>query len=154
VRQTRLYEVENARSVPYIGNSDVWQWVPGVIEGVHGEGVKIAIIDTGLDYAHANFGGPGTVAAYDAANATDTLPADPTLFGPNSITKITGGTDLVGDDYDARSGDPVLLTPGPDPNPLDCNGHGSLVGGQCSVRAAPLWPVVVNGPNDLSGPTG
>ena len=30
----------------------------------------IGIIDTGIDYTHANFGGPGTVGAYDAALAT------------------------------------------------------------------------------------
>ena len=29
----------------------------------------IAIIDTGVDYTHANFGGPGTVAAFTQAAA-------------------------------------------------------------------------------------
>ena len=50
--------------------------------GVHGEGIKVAVIDTGIDYTHANFGGPGTVAAFDAAFAASTSPADPALFGP------------------------------------------------------------------------
>ena len=68
--------------------------------GVRGEGIKIAVIDTGIDYTHANFGGPGTVAAYNAAHATERAPADPALFGPNA-PKVKGGTDLVGDDYDA-----------------------------------------------------
>ena len=100
--------------------------------GFRGDNIKIAIIDTGLDYTHANFGGPGTVAAYMAANAADTLPANPAHFGPNA-PKVKGGIDLVGDDYNASApaGSPALV-PHPDPNPLDCNGHGSHVGGSAA----------------------
>jgi subtilisin family serine protease len=115
----------NVVSVPRIQAPIAWSGAAGV----HGEGVKVAIIDTGIDYTHANFGGPGTVAAFDAAFANDAAPADPALFGP-SAPKVKGGTDLVGDDYDA---DPKSATyqpvPHPDPNPLDCNGHGSHVAG-------------------------
>ena len=131
VKRVGIYDRANATSVPLIGAPLVWQgsahW--------QGQGIDIAIIDTGIDYTHANFGGPGTVAAYQAAKATDTLPADPSLFGP-SAPKVKGGTDLVGDDYDA---DPDNATyqpiPHPDPNPLDCVftsgsvGHGSHVAG-------------------------
>jgi minor extracellular serine protease Vpr len=115
------YNIKNVVSVPFIGAPAVWQGVPGF----RGEHVKIAIIDTGVDYTHANFGGPGTVAAFTAAAATSTAPADPTMFGPHA-PKVKGGTDLVGDDYDA---DVAGSTPVPDPNPLDCNGHGSHVSG-------------------------
>jgi minor extracellular serine protease Vpr len=115
------YKIKNVVSVPYIGAPEVWQGVPGY----RGEKVKIAIIDTGIDYTHANFGGPGTVAAFTQAAATSTLPADPAMFGPNA-PKVKGGTDLVGDEYDAD--DPTSV-PVPDPNPLDCNGHGSHVSG-------------------------
>src|SRR5262249_22219410 len=38
-----------------------------------------------------------------------------------------GGFDFVGDDYNAN--DPAHNTPQPDPNPLDCFGHGSHVAG-------------------------
>ncbi|HEX3395868.1 MAG TPA: S8 family serine peptidase, partial [Steroidobacteraceae bacterium] len=119
------YKISNTVSVPFIGAPAVWQGVPGF----RGEHVKIAIIDTGVDYTHANFGGPGTVAAFNAAFAASTAPADPTLFGPNA-PKVKGGTDLVGDNYDAAApaGSPKLI-PVPDPNPLDCNGHGSHVSG-------------------------
>jgi subtilisin family serine protease len=115
----------NAVSVPFIGAPIVWQGTPGF----RGEGVKIAIIDTGIDYTHANFGGPGTVADFQAAAAASTGPANPALFGPNA-PKVKGGTDLVGDAYDAGAdpGSPALI-PHPDPNPLDCNGHGSHVAG-------------------------
>jgi minor extracellular serine protease Vpr len=115
------YNIKNVVSVPFIGAPEVWQGTPGF----KGEHVKIAIIDTGVDYTHANFGGPGTVAAFAAAAATSTAPADPTMFGPNA-PKVKGGTDLVGDDYDADTAGSV---PVPDPNPLDCNGHGSHVSG-------------------------
>jgi minor extracellular serine protease Vpr len=115
------YKMRNTVSVPYIGAPQVWQGVPGF----RGEKVKIAIIDTGVDYTHANFGGPGTVAAFTQAAANSTQPADPTMFGPNA-PKVKGGTDLVGDDYNAD--DPTSV-PVPDTNPLDCNGHGSHVSG-------------------------
>ena len=92
-----------------------------------GENSTIAVIDTGIDYTHADFGGPGTAAAYTTAHATEAAPANPALF-PTS--KIPGGYDLAGDSYNAdpnsASYQPV---PHPDPNPLDCNGHGSHTAG-------------------------
>jgi subtilisin family serine protease len=131
VKAVGTYERTNATSVPLIGAPQVWQGTAHF----QGQGVKIAVIDTGIDFTHANFGGPGTVAAYQAAKATDTAPADPSLFGP-AAPKVKGGTDLVGDDY---NGDPNSDTyqpvPHPDPNPLDCEftsgsvGHGSHVAG-------------------------
>jgi minor extracellular serine protease Vpr len=124
IREVDTFQLDNATSVPYIGTPAAWDGV----SGVHGEGIKVGIIDTGVDYTHANFGGPGTVAAYDAAKAADTVPADPALFGP-AAPKVKGGTDLVGDAYNAGSADPARRVPHPDPNPLDCAGHGSHVSG-------------------------
>jgi subtilisin family serine protease len=98
------------------------------VEGVHGEHVKVGIIDTGIDYTHANLGGPGTVEAFKKAQATSTEDPDPTLVGPGA-PKVKGGIDLVGDDYNASSSDPAKQIPRPDRNPLDCNGHGSHVAG-------------------------
>lgn len=113
------YEPSNAVSVPYLGVPEVWQST-----GYTGEGVKVAIIDTGIDYTHSTFGGPGTAAAYAAANAAEAQPANPAWFGPNA-PRVKGGWDFVGDDYNARTSP----TPKPDPNPLDCNGHGTHVAG-------------------------
>jgi subtilisin family serine protease len=97
--------------------------------GIHGTGIKIAVIDSGIDYTHANFGGPGTAGAYATAAAGSALPADPALFGPGA-PKVKGGYDFVGDDYDRDSADPAF-GPRPDPNPLDCGadgvGHGTIV---------------------------
>src|SRR5258706_7428119 len=127
VRPLQLMKPDNLRGIPLIGAPTVWQNL-----GLHGEGVKIAIIDTGIDYTHANFRGPGTAAAYTAAHAhaDDPLtPADPSLFGPPA-PRIKGGTDLVGDSYNADPSSPAFQPiPHPDPNPLDCNGHGSHVAG-------------------------
>ena len=122
VRPIQLMKPDNVRGVPLIGAPGVWEGVAGL----HGEGIKLAVIDTGIDYTHANFGGPGTVAAYNAANAADKLPPSP-AFGWG--LRVKGGIDLVGDDYDAEADDPADQVPQPDPNPLDCNGHGSHVAG-------------------------
>jgi subtilisin family serine protease len=100
-----------------------------------GANSTIAIIDTGIDYTHANFGGPGTVAAYKAAHAAEAAPADPALY-PNK--KVIGGYDLVGDHYNAdpnadpSSAYPYNPVPAPDTNPLDCGGHGSHVAGSAA----------------------
>ena len=117
------YEVTNAVSVPYIGAPATWDQT-----AFRGEGIKVAIIDTGIDFTHKNFGGPGTVEAFKDNAAKSTRPAPGGLFGPKA-DKVKGGIDLVGDAYAAGSTDPARRIPHPDPNPLDCNGHGSHVAG-------------------------
>jgi len=123
VMPVRNHTLNNAVSVPFIGAPAVWSGVPGF----RGEDVKIAIIDTGVDYTHANFGGPGTIEAWNTAFANSTADADPTMFGPDA-PKVKGGIDLVGDDYNANFND-AAHAPKPDPNPLDCNSHGTHVSG-------------------------
>ncbi len=95
-------------------------WTTGPF-GTHGENIKIAVIDTGLDYIHRNFGGSGSAADY--ASTGDTTPVP----NPNYPTpKIPGGTDLVGDTYNADPNSPSYQPiPFPDNNPFDCNGHGT-----------------------------
>lgn len=71
--------------------------------GIKGQGIKIAVIDSGVDYRHPALGG---------------------CFGPGC--KISFGSDLVGDDYDGYN------TPVPDDDPLvTCvdGGHGTHVMG-------------------------
>jgi len=144
VRPIVTHKRMNVTSVPRIGAPVAWTGP----SGVHGEGVKVGIIDTGIDYTHKDFGGPGTVDAYQAALAVDTVPADPALFGP-SAPKVKGGTDLVGDDYDAE-GDAAAATPHPDPNPLDCNGHGSHVAGTAAGFGVLANGTTFSGPYDQS----
>ena len=78
VRPLQLMKPYNVHGVPLIGAPEAWAGP----NGVHGEGIKVAVIDTGIDYTHADFGGPGTAAAYQTAHAAETQPADPALFGP------------------------------------------------------------------------
>ena len=91
--------------------------------GLLGEGVSVGIIDTGIDYTHTGFGGPGTQAAFDAAAA-------PAANGPaipwTPTAKVVGGTDFAGDAYTGSN------LPVPDNNPLDCQGHGSHVAGSAA----------------------
>ena len=135
------YKINNAISVPFIGAPQVWQGTPGF----RGEHVKIAMIDTGIDYTHADFGGPGTVAAYAKALAGDTAPADPSLYGPTA-PKVKGGTDLVGDAYNAD--DPKNNTPVPDPNPLDCGTHGTHTAGTAAGFGVAMDGTTYRGPYD------
>lgn len=75
-------------------------------EGYLGDGISIAIIDTGVDYLHPALGGG---------------------FGPGY--KVTYGYDLVGDAYNG------LNTPVPDDDPMDCAGHGTHVSGESCYQS-------------------
>jgi subtilisin family serine protease len=108
-----IHYIENSTSVPFIQGQAGWL----ATGGNSGDGVRIAIIDTGTDYLHANFGGPGTAAAYAANNRNIIEP------GTFPTAKVVGGMDFAGDAYTGTN------TPVPDPDPLDCNGHGSHVAG-------------------------
>ncbi len=70
-------------------------------EGIDGSGVTVATIDTGIDYLHPDLGGG---------------------FGPGF--RVAGGLDLVGNAYLGPGTIPI-----PDPDPRDCNGHGTHVAG-------------------------
>ena len=108
-----MHHIENSSSLPFIKAASAW----AATSGNSGNGIKIAVIDTGVDYLHANFGGPGTAAAYAANNRNIIEP------GTFPTAKVVGGTDFAGDAYTGAN------VPVPDPDPLDCFGHGSHVAG-------------------------
>ncbi len=142
VQRIATYRPENYLGVQRVQAPFAWSGA----NGVRGENIKVAIIDTGIDYTHADFGGPGTVEAYDAAFAAGASPADPAYFGPNA-PKVKGGIDLAGDAYDA-DGIGAAAIPAPDSNPLDCNGHGSHVAGTAAGFGVLLDGSTYTGPYD------
>jgi minor extracellular serine protease Vpr len=79
--------------------------------GFTGDGIRVGVIDTGIDYMHPDLGGG---------------------WG----ARVTAGWDFVGDAYDARF--PETDTPMPDPDPMDCNGHGTHVAGIVGADGDPL----------------
>lgn len=108
--------IKDRNSVKFIGGEEAHA------RGLRGQGVRIGIIDTGIDYTHIMLGGAGTVDAYKAIDPSLPTPAFPTA-------KVVGGTDLVGTKYDSASADFHKRIPIPDANPIDEAGHGSHVAG-------------------------
>ncbi|EMD85870.1 hypothetical protein COCC4DRAFT_182381 [Bipolaris maydis ATCC 48331] len=83
-------------------------------DGITGSGIRIAVIDTGIDYSHPLLGG---------------------CFGKGKwiLTCSEGcvvgyGFDFVGDEYNGKN------TPMPDPDPMDCSGHGTHIAGVIAAK--------------------
>jgi subtilisin family serine protease len=96
---------------------------------IDGAGVRVAILDSGIDFTHFNLGGAGTVAAYQAAYGTPSPvvaaacgPSPQNAAAPTWTSKVVGGYDFVGESWPTAS-----LALAPDPNPIDCQGHGTNV---------------------------
>ena len=110
----------NLRSVPFIGAPILWGSLAG--SNITGKGITIAIIDTGVDYLHTDFGGN-----------RDYINNDPLVIGEVAgfpSAKIIGGYDFAGDEYNAdRESESYNPIPAPDRDPFDCFGHGTHVAG-------------------------
>eukprot|EP00978_Attheya_sp_CCMP212_P032397 scaffold126239_cov55-Attheya_sp.AAC.1 len=93
------YQLFLDETVDHIGASDL-QTAPFSLTG---KGIRVAVIDSGVDYTHANFGGPGTQASYATA-ATNNVNNNP--FYPTS--KVVGGFDFVSNDVNPMDDTPEL----------------------------------------------
>lgn len=122
VGRVERHTVDNIDSVPWIGAPAVWNAVG------RGDHVKIGIIDTGIDYTHADFGGSGNPADY-AGNNKNIVEA-----GSFPTAKVRGGHDFAGATYNANVAGSV---PVPDDDPLDGNGHGTHVAGTAAGIGVP-----------------
>jgi subtilisin family serine protease len=126
VRPVVDFERDLTETVPYIGGTYVQE-----VLGFDGTGVTVAVLDSGIDYTHANFGGPGTRVAYKEAWGTRLgHPAQTKLKSSGRAhpdkktwyeTNIVGGYDFVGELW------PVYGPLMPDEDPIDLDGHGTHV---------------------------
>ncbi len=137
VRPVKVAKADNVATNTLLQTASVWQDL-----GFTGKGVKVGIIDRGIDYYHANFGGSGVAADY----ASD----DRTVIEPGTFptAKVAGGVDFVGDAYDPQSDDPARNTPNPDSDPLDCDGHGSHIAGSVAGTGVRIDRSAYTGPYD------
>jgi subtilisin family serine protease len=113
---------DTTTSVPFLGAPALWQGFAGA-PGLRGEKMRIAVIDTGVDYLHVDFGGPGKGYGQNDPTRIGDVPGFPGV-------KVITGYDFAGNAYNA---DPRSVTynpiPAPDPDPTDCYGHGTHVAG-------------------------
>jgi minor extracellular serine protease Vpr len=110
-----LKDLSQRNSVAFIGAKQARETY-----GLTGRGLRIGVIDTGIDFTHTMFAGSGDPEQFKAID-----PKAPTPLFPTA--KIPGGIDLVGDDYSPGSPNRSQKIPAPDSNPLDFNGHGTHV---------------------------
>jgi minor extracellular serine protease Vpr len=115
------YELDLSETVPFIGASTVQA------SGFTGRGIKVAVLDSGIDYTHAALGGSGNVADY--------VNNDPTVIEPGTFptAKVVAGYDFTGSVW---PNGPEM----PDPDPIDdgpASGHGThvadIIGGKKGV---------------------
>ena len=82
--------------------------------GLTGKRVRVAVIDSGIDYDHPDLGG---------------------CFGPGC--RVAKGWDFVGDSFNPDPASSAYNpTPAPDPLPDDCDGHGTHVAGIVGANGA------------------
>ncbi len=112
------YEKSLTDTVPYIGG----ETLHGL--GTTGKGVRVAVLDSGIDYTHKDLGGTGIPADFAANDPNVLAPGD---GFPNS--RVIGGIDFTGGTWPAtpehQDDDPLDKAPS---GQVDGSGHGTHVG--------------------------
>ncbi len=141
VEPTPTHYRGNTNTVDYLRADKAWDRT-----GNTGEGVVIAIIDSGINYYHPGFGGIAN-PEYSADNGLDRSD------GNFPTDKVIEGHDFVGDNYDPSR--PNTFPPMPDNDPLDCKDpdspnvqHGSHVAGTAAGFGVRDNGETYNGPYD------
>jgi minor extracellular serine protease Vpr len=137
IRPVIDYQLDLSETVPYIGARALQNL------GLTGTGIRVAVLDSGIDYTHAHMGGPGTALAYKNAYGVKTKDTKNTKINDAykgvklfPTARVVGGYDFVGESWPTG---PLA----PDPDPIDCGpgvipapcagGHGthvaSIIGG-------------------------
>lgn len=115
------YALDLSQTVPYIGANAATQ-----AAGYRGKDVKVAVLDSGIDYTHVAFGGAGTIAAYQAAYGTSTTDARTTTRdGLFPTARVVEGYDFVGESWPTGA-------LAPDNDPIDCGAGGLVTPGACA----------------------
>ena len=101
VERERLYHTTTFRSPEFIGANQIWDGtaVPRAASGTKGEGIIIAMLDTGIDATHPSFAndpacGHGTTEPDKLLSALDCSSTDPSGLcnGPDPTDHVEHGT--------------------------------------------------------------
>ena len=93
-----------------------------------GQGIRVAVLDSGVDYTHALFGGSGNVHDFEQATKSTSPRAD----GLFPTQRVVAGHDFI----------PTTTSTSDDTNPIDKKGgHGTMVA-SCITAVAPQAEII------------
>ena len=145
VERERLYHTTTYRSPTFIGANEIWDGtaVPPGSSGTRGEGIIIAMLDTGIDPTHPSFAndatcGHGTTQPDKLLSFLDCSSTDPNGLcnGPNPIDENSHGTHTSSTAAGNTVGPSANPPPDPPPPFTDISG----VAPCASIRAYKVCP--------------